>query len=58
MKYHIHFTYEGRYGRSFSDVYTNTKEEALEKIEAHKNDKTEPKLKKWRLYELTEEGEA
>ena len=58
MKYFIHFTYEGHYGRSSSDVYTKTKEEALEKIEAHKKDETEPKLKKWRLYELKEEGEA
>lgn len=58
MTYHIRFTYDGHFGRSEGYVYTRTKAEALEKIKEHLADKSQPKLIKWRLYELIEEGAA
>ena len=57
MNYHIKFTYEGDYGRSESYVYTKTRKEADEIVEKHLQDRSKPKLVKWRLYQLIDEGD-
>ena len=57
MNYHIHYTYEGHFGRSESYAYKTKLSEARDDIDKHLADESEPKPTKWRLYELIEEGE-
>lgn len=58
MKYHIHYVYESKYGRTESYVYKETLDEARENIRDHwKNAEHLPRLVKVELFELMKEAD-
>ena len=57
LRYCIYFIYDGKNGQNMkSTVYTNTLEEAKEVVNKHIADETLPKMNKWRIYQLIEQG--
>lgn len=58
MKYCIEFKFEAvRNQYITSRVYAKTIEDARKAIQDHIDDITSPRMEKWRLYQLIDEGE-